>query len=170
MLSKTVETLDIEKDVTMDPLRTIAHSALGAVFISGGIDSLRSPAPRAAIAAPVTEKVRQAIGGLPADDVTLVRINAGVDVTAGSLLALGKLPRLSATALAGSLLLTTLGGHRFWEAETDEQRTQQRLHFNKNLAMFGGLVFAALDRHGQPSLSWRAKLAAKRAAEKLPTS
>jgi hypothetical protein len=38
--------------------------------------------------------------------------------------------------------------------------------------MFGGLIFASLDRHGQPSLAWRARRAAKRAAElaedKLP--
>jgi putative oxidoreductase len=154
----------------MDPLRVIARSALGAVFITGGLDSLRSPAPRAERAAPVIETVRQVVGGLPGDDVTLVRVNAGVDVAAGSLLVLGKLPRLSAAALAGSLILNTLGGHRFWEIETDTERAQQRLHFTKNLAMFGGLLFAALDRHGQPSLAWRAKRAAKRAGDKLPTS
>jgi putative oxidoreductase len=114
-------------------------------------------------------KARRAVGGLPGDDVMLVRVNAGVDVAAGSLLVLGRLPRLSATALAGSLLLTTLGGHRFWEARTDDQRTQQRLHFTKNLAIFGGLVFAALDRHGQPSLAWRSKRAAKHLSESLPT-
>jgi putative oxidoreductase len=141
----------------MDPVRTIARASLGAVFISGGIDSLRSPAPKAKVAAPVIAKAHQAIGILPAGDVTLVRINAGVDVAAGSLLVMGKLPRLSALALAGSLLLTTLGGHRFWEADTDEAKAQQQLHFTKNLAMFGGLLFAALDRHGEPSLAWRAR-------------
>jgi putative oxidoreductase len=154
----------------MDPIRIIARSALGAVFISGGIDSFREPEPRAAVAAPFIAKARQALGGMPGDDVTLVRINAGVDVVAGSLLALGKLSRLSAVALAGSLLLTTLDGHRFWEAESGDQKNQQRLHFNKNLAMFGGLVFAAMDRRGEPSLAWRARRAAKRAGEKLPTS
>jgi putative oxidoreductase len=154
----------------MDPFRIVARGALGVVFISGGVNSLRSPASRAAVAAPVTEKMRQVVGILPSDDVTLVRINAGVDVVAGSLLVLGKLPRLSAVALAGSLFLTTLGGHRFWEAETAADRAQQQLHFNKNLAMFGGLLFAALDRQGQPSLAWRAKRAAKRAGDKIPTS
>jgi hypothetical protein len=77
----------------MDPLRTVARTSLGAVFISGGIDSLRSPEPKAAVAAPVTELARDAVDGLPESDVTLVRINAGVHVAAGSLLALGKLPR-----------------------------------------------------------------------------
>jgi putative oxidoreductase len=154
----------------MDPLRMLARSALGAVFISGGLDSLRSPAPKAALAAPVTEKARHLVSGLSDDDITLVRINAGVDIAAGSLLVTGKLPRLSALALAGSLALTTFGGHRFWEAESEEKRKQQQLHFTKNLAVFGGLLFAALDRHGEPSLAWRAKRAAKRAGEKLPTT
>jgi putative oxidoreductase len=152
----------------MDPLRMVARSALGAVFIGGGIDALRSPEPRAKLAAPVTELARDAVGTLPADDVTLVKINAGVHVVGGTLLVLGKLPRLSALALAASLVPTTLGGHRFWESESPEQKRQQQLHFSKNLAMFGGLIFAVLDRHGEPSLAWRASRAAHRAAEKLP--
>lgn len=156
----------------MDPIRFVARTSLGAVFIGGGIESLRAPEPRAEISAPVTEKAREALDVLPDDDVTLVRINAGVHIAAGTLLALGKLPRLSALALAGSLVPTTLGGHRFWEAETDQEKTQQQLHFMKNLAMFGGLLFAALDRHGRPSLFWRARHVAEhavdRAAETLP--
>lgn len=152
----------------MDPLRFVARSSLGAVFIAGGLESLRAPAPRAQVAAPVTEKAREAASFLPDDDETLVRINAGVHIVAGSLLVLGKLPRLSALALAGSLIPTTAGGHRFWEAEDDEAKKQQQLHFTKNLAMFGGLLFAALDRHGSPSLAWRARHAAGSAADKLP--
>lgn len=147
----------------------VARTALGAVFIAGGLDSLRSPSAKAEAAAPVTERARQAVGLLPDDDVTLVLINAGVDVVAGSSLILGRLPRLSSLALAGSLILTTLGGHRFWEADTDEKRKQQQLHFLKNGAILGGLLFAALDRQGQPSLAWRAKRVATQAADKLPT-
>jgi uncharacterized membrane protein YphA (DoxX/SURF4 family) len=78
----------------MDPVRLVARSALGAVFIGGGMDALRNPAPRAKLAAPVTDKARQAAGFLPDDDEQLVRINAAVHVAAGSLLVLGKLPRL----------------------------------------------------------------------------
>jgi uncharacterized membrane protein YphA (DoxX/SURF4 family) len=146
----------------MDPVRLIARSALGAIFISGGLATLRSPGPPAKMAAPVTDKAREAAGFLPDDNEQLVRINGGVHVAAGSLLVLGKLPRLSALVLAGSLIPTTLGGHRFWEAPDDEGKKMQQLQFTKNLAMFGGLIFAALDRKGNPSLGWRAKRAAKR--------
>jgi len=151
----------------MDPLRFVARSALGVVFISGGIDTLRSPSRKAELAAPVIDKARETIDALPENDVRLVRINAGVHVAAGSLLVLGRLPRLSALVLAASLVPTTLGGHRFWEAESAQDRAQQRLHFSKNLAMFGGLLFAALDRGGRPSLLWRTKRLAGDAGDEL---
>jgi uncharacterized membrane protein YphA (DoxX/SURF4 family) len=65
--------------------------------------------------------------------------------------------------MAATLVPTTIGGHAFWEIEDSQQRAQQRVHFLKNVAMFGGLVLAATDTDGAPSLSWRAKRAAKRA-------
>jgi uncharacterized membrane protein YphA (DoxX/SURF4 family) len=146
----------------MDPIRLIARSALGALFITGGIDAFRRPGPRAELAAPLTDKARDAADFLPEDDETLVKLNAGVHIAAGSLLVLGKLPRLSALVLAGSLIPTTLGGHRFWEATDDATKKNQQTHFTKNVAILGGLIFAALDRQGSPSLSWRAHRAAKR--------
>jgi putative oxidoreductase len=77
-----------------------------------------------------------------------VRGNAAVQVLGGTLLALGRAPRLSALALAGSLIPTTLAGHAYWTIEDPAARKQQRIQFHKNLAMIGGLMFAVLD---QPS-------------------
>ena len=148
----------------MDPLRLLARSALGALFISGGIDAMRNPSGRAKLAAPITEKAREVVDFLPEDNEQLVQINGGVHVVAGGLLVLGKFPRLSALVLAGSLIPTTLGGHRFWEAEDATVRKNQQTHFLKNLAILGGLLFASLDRQGNPSLGWRAR----RAAERIP--
>jgi putative oxidoreductase len=75
-----------------------------------------------------------------------VRANAAVMMAAGGLLMLGKAPRLSALALAGSLVPTTLAGHSYWEVEDPATRKIQRIQFHKNLAMIGGLLFAALDQ------------------------
>jgi uncharacterized membrane protein YphA (DoxX/SURF4 family) len=61
-------------------------------------------------------------------------------------LALGLLPRLSSLALIGSLVPTTIAGHGFWTADDPITRKLQRIQFHKNMAMIGGLVFAALDR------------------------
>ena len=57
------------------------------------------------------------------DDLTLVKIDAGVKIVAGTMLAFGKFPRLASTALAASLIPTTLAGHRFWEEDDPEVRS-----------------------------------------------
>jgi len=99
---------------------------------------------------------RVAIGGIDLEDETYVRINGAVQVGAGLLLAVGKAPRLASTALAASLVPTTLAGHRFWEYEGDERKAQQ-IHFMKNVGLLGGLILAAVDTEGRPGLAWRAR-------------
>ncbi len=54
-------------------------------------------------------------------------------------------PRLSALTLAASLVPTTLAGHAYWKIEDPAARKVQRIQFHKNMAMIGGLLFAALD-------------------------
>ena len=139
---------------------------LAAVFVTGGIDVLRQPGPRAEVAAPVATKVAEPLP-LPSDPEQLVKINAAVQVVAGVLLALGRFPRLAATALAASLVPTTLAGHRFWEYDDPAQRSQQQIHFLKNLGLLGGLILAMLDTEGAPSLRWRARQAARGARRRL---
>jgi len=95
-------------------------------------------------AGPVLAAIRKWVP-LPDDDELLVRANAGVMVGAGTLLALGRFPRLSALALAGSLIPTTLAGHLYWTIEDPATRKIQRIQFHKNLAMLGGLLLAVLD-------------------------
>ena len=69
-----------------------------------------------------------------------------MQVLAGTALALGLAPRLSALALAGSLVPTTLAGHAYWTIEDPAARKLQRIQFHKNMAMIGGLLFAVLDQ------------------------
>ena len=146
--------------------RRVARPMLAAVFVSGGIDVLRRPGPRAQMAEPVATKLAEPLP-LPSDPEQLVKINAAVQVVAGLLLALGRFPRLAATALAASLVPTTLAGHRFWEIEDPTQRAQQRIHFFKNMSMLGGLILAMVDTEGAPSLGWWARRAAGRARTKV---
>src|SRR4051812_8244457 len=118
---------------------------MAAIFVSGGLDVFRNPAPRVERARPVAEKLAGALPR-PTDPEQLVKLNAAVHVVFGSLLALDKLPRLSAAVLAASLVPTTVGGHRFWEEQDPQAKAMQRVHFMKNLAMLGGLIVAATDR------------------------
>jgi len=143
---------------------------LAATFVSGGIDNLKHVDDLAAAAEPVTEKLEPVVertNPLPIhlDQRQLVVANAVAHIAAGSLLALGRAPRLSALVLAGTLVPTTLAGHRFWEESDPSTRSQQQIHFFKNVSMMGGLLLAAVDTEGKPSLAWWARRGVRRAAE-----
>jgi putative oxidoreductase len=146
----------------MSVSRRLARQLLAPMFVSGGLEALRHPDSKAAKADKVAPALARRLG-LPEDTTTLVRINGAVQVGAGILLVTGRLPRMSATVLALSLVPTTLAGHRFWEEKDPRARAAQRVHFMKNSAMLGGLILAAVDTGGRPSLSWRARRVANRA-------
>jgi uncharacterized membrane protein YphA (DoxX/SURF4 family) len=99
-----------------------------------------------------------------------VKIDAAVKVGAGALFALGKLPRLTSLLLAGSIVPTTLAGHRFWEHTDPKERFGQLSHFLKNLGLLGGLLLAAVDTEGKPSVGYRARRAAHKAADSTEKS
>ena len=75
-----------------------------------------------------------------------VRINGAVQVVAGTMLAMNRLPRVAALMLAGSLIPTTLAGHRFWAEPDPSGRAAQRTQFLKNAAMLGGLLVVVSER------------------------
>lgn len=145
--------------------RLIARPMLASIFLVGAVNALKNTSVPAAKAAPVTDRLvplAKRVGvPLPEDPETLVKLNAGVQLGAGLALATGRAPRISAAVLAASLLPTTAAGHRFWEVQDPAQRTQQKLHFFKNLSVVGGLVIAAGDTDGKPGVAWRARHAAK---------
>lgn len=148
-------------------LRSIARPMLAGMFISGGIAALRDPKSHADASSGVSTKIAGAVG-LPQDPVMLVKVNGAVQAAAGVMVAMGWLPRLASTALAVSLVPTTAAAHRFWEEEDGTARQQQQLHFFKNVSMCGGLILAALDTGGRPSIGWRARRAAGKASDRLP--
>jgi putative oxidoreductase len=135
---------------------------LASIFIVQGLDTLLHPERVIKEAEPVVRPVAERFPAVPSDTEQVVRINGAVQLVAGTLLALGRMPRLSALAIAVSLVPTTIAGHRFWEAEEGRDRAQQRVHFLKNLSMLGGLLIAAADTAGRPSLAWRGQHAASR--------
>jgi putative oxidoreductase len=134
---------------TLGPLRPAARILTGSTYVLLGFDALKAPGARVDLAAPVLAGVRKAVP-LPEDDELVVRANAGVQVVAGAMLALGWAPRLSALALAGSLIPTTLAGHAYWNVEDPAARKRQQIQFHKNMALIGGLLFAALDQPDGP--------------------
>jgi len=148
----------------MSGLRVMARPMLASIFVVQGLDTFQHPEKVSAKAEPVVRPLADRFPAVPAQTEQAVRLNGAVQVAAGTMLGLGILPRLSALALAGTLVPTTLAGHRYWELEDPAERAQQRIHFLKNLTMLGGLLIAAADTGGAPSLGWRRRQAARRAS------
>jgi putative oxidoreductase len=144
----------------MTVVRRLARPLLAAMYIDGGLDALRHPSTKVGKAGPVVHKIAGPLH-LPDDPELLVRANGAAMVGAGSLLALGKLPRLSALVLAATIVPTTVAGHRFWEESDPAQKRNQRVHFLKNLSLLGGTLLAVADTGGKPGVPWRARRAAK---------
>lgn len=133
---------------------------LAFIFIRQGFETFRRPEDYAQRAEQVVRPVTERIPAVPDRTEDAVRVNGAVQMAAGSLLALGKFPRLAAFTLAATLIPTTLAGHRFWEEDDDAARSQQHIHLLKNLSMLGGLLITAADTAGNPSVAWRTRHAA----------
>ncbi|MDP3894308.1 DoxX family membrane protein [Nocardioides sp.] len=151
----------------MTVTRLIARPMLASMFVVGAVNALRNTEAMAAKAAPVTDKVVPAARRaapqvpIPTDPVTQVRINAAAQILGAAALASGKAPRAGALVLAATLVPTTAAGHRFWEESDPDAKANQKIHFFKNVSMFGGLLLAGVDTDGKPGMAWRARRAAK---------
>ena len=150
----------------MTVTRMIARPMLASMFVVGGVNALKNADAHAQRAKKVTDRLAPTLDKVsgtvpvPTDSKSLVRLNAAAQLVGAAGLATGRFPRLSATILAASLLPTTAAGHAFWEEEDPAARAQQKIHFFKNVSMFGGLLLAAVDTEGKPGVAWRAKHAA----------
>lgn len=141
----------------MTLFRSVARPMLASVFLIGGAASLRNPGPLAVKTQPVADVLTRATGQSAIPAVSLVRGSAVLQLVAGALFATGRLPRITAIALAATMPGTTVVGHPFWN-ETDPQvRTNQRIHFFKNLAITGGLLMSTLDPNPDRPWSLRRK-------------
>lgn len=142
---------------------------LASVFISTGIDALRNPETKVDEAEQLLKKL-SCILPVPADAIQAVRIHAAVQVGGGVLMAIGRIPRLGAAALAASLVPTTVANHPFWDQPDPGSAKQQKIQFLKNVGLFGGLILALFDWEGTPSPGWRARRGARRAARRIGRS
>jgi putative oxidoreductase len=136
--------------------RTLIRPLLASSFVVMGYQALRNPKPLQPAAADVGVPIAETVG-LPSDPVTLVKLNAAVQLGAGTLLALGRFPRAASLALAASLVPTTIAGHPFWEATDNDEKNTQIVHFLKNAGLLGGLLTSALDTGGRPSVFWSSR-------------
>lgn len=149
----------------MSLARRAARAALAASFVTGGLDQIRNPQPKAGPASPIAKPIADRVPQLPNDPESLVKIDGAIKVVGGLGLVFGPFARPAALLLAGSMVPTTLAAHRFWETTDPDQKVSDKVEFFKNVSLIGGLLIAALDTGGRPSIPWVANKAAHGAAE-----
>jgi uncharacterized membrane protein YphA (DoxX/SURF4 family) len=155
-------------------IRRVARPLLSAVFIGQGIETLRNPSVTAEATEPTVAALRnlpEPYGDkVPSNPETAARINAAVQVSGGLLLATGKLPRVASAALAFTVIPGSLGGHLFWTESDPERKAEKRRGLLTDLSLLGGLIIAAADTAGKPSLGWRGRQAAGRISEAVTSA
>ncbi|MGW4841315.1 DoxX family protein [Nocardia brasiliensis] len=150
-------------------LRRLARPLLATVFVVEGVDTLRHPESRVKAATELVQRGQRQLpeqyaAKLPNDPGTVVQVNAAAQVAGGVLLALGKAPRLAALVLAATVVPATVTEQDFWNEPDPAQKAAKRNAFLKDLGLLGGLMIAAADTEGKPSLGWRGRRAARGAA------
>lgn len=152
-------------------IRRIARPMLSAAFIARGIEALRSPKPAADAARPTLEglsKLPDPVGtNVPTNAETVARANAAVQIGGGLLLASGRLPRFASAALALSVVPGSLAAHTFWSEADPQRKADERRAFLTDISLIGGLIIAAVDTEGKPSLGWRGRRAAHKVSERV---
>lgn len=132
---------------------------LSGIFVLSGARNLQNPGQLVPAAKPVTDRITPLLEKtsprIPTGTETLVQANAAVQLVGGLMLATGRFSRPMALVLAGSMVPTTLAGHPFWTNDDAAARTNNQIHFLKNLGLLGGLLLAAADTEGKPGLRWR---------------
>ena len=120
----------------MSLIKTLGHAALASMFIFGGSHAFEEPGGR-------VQKVEAA--GIPQPRQATI-LNGAIMTVAGTTLAFGILPKLSALALMGTLIPTTFVGHSFWAEESEQARAAQITQFVKNTSMLGGLLLVLAEK------------------------
>ena len=125
------------------PANVLARGLLAGVFVVGGINQIKG----AHLLADKVEAAKEEYGvvtEVAGED--LVRLNGAGMALAGGALALGIAPRLSAAALIGLLVPTTIVGHPFWKIEDKAKRRTAVTGTLNNAAIIGGLMLVRARR------------------------
>jgi uncharacterized membrane protein YphA (DoxX/SURF4 family) len=155
-------------------IRRIARPLLSVAFIGQGVDALRNPKPAADAARPALDGMRKLpdpVGAnVPTNAETFARVNGAVQIGGGLLLATGKMPRLASAALAFTVIPGNMGSHLFWNESDPQRKADERRAFMTDLSLLGGLIIAAVDTEGKPSLGWRGRRAARKVSEAVSSA
>lgn len=140
----------------MSVIRFLARPMLASSFVVAGLGKLKNVDDTAKQLSPVLRRASASLP-FPANERVVARLIGGTQVGAGAMLALGKFSRLSATVLAATSALNAFVEWRSADISTKEGRESRRSQLLKNITLTGGVLLAAVDTAGRPSLAWRAE-------------
>ena len=114
----------------MRALFVLGRVVFGGFFVYNGINHLRHE-----------EGLSQHAGtkGVPAAEAA-IRATGALLVAGGLSVVTGVKPRLGLAAIMGFLIPVTLQSHRFWEETDPQQRTNETVHFARNMALVGAAM------------------------------
>lgn len=115
--------------------RFAGRSLLSGIFIYSGYGMFNNAERYAKLAA-------DAIPMMP-EEPMIPKAQGAAMLIAGSTMALGILPRLSARILILAMIGNTFVGHPFWKHAKPEDRRPQLVHFFKNIGLIGGLLYVS---------------------------
>jgi uncharacterized membrane protein YphA (DoxX/SURF4 family) len=156
----------------MSLFRFAARSLLASYFVINGVKAVRQPTDFLDTAQPVMDLVsaplqavlpRQVGELIPADAAGWARVCGATQIVGGLSLATGIGRRFGATALAATMVPQVLSDNPFKAA------SGERTKGSTDLALLGGVVLAALDTEGQPSLAWKLRAQRQLSAKAKPT-
>lgn len=134
-----------------------ARPMLASYFIADGIDAALKPQSHVEKFRKVTPLLERS--GVPpvlsSDAAMLARVSGAVSAAAGVALALGKQPRIAAATLAVLNIPITLLNNPVWDKSSPESNKDRWRGMFRGLGLGGGLILAAADRGGKPSIGWR---------------
>ncbi|HOC12466.1 MAG TPA: DoxX family protein [Propionicimonas sp.] len=163
----------------MSVLRFVARSMLASYFVLNGVRALAHPEDLAPATAPIAEKLMPKLSAalpesarafVPTDATGLVKLNGLLQIVGGASLATGFFRRIGAGVLAVTTVPNLLAANPLTKGPG---QAAAQAEFGTNVALLGGVLLAAQDTEGKPTLVWRlrtqrellAKDAAKRKAE-----
>jgi uncharacterized membrane protein YphA (DoxX/SURF4 family) len=136
-------------------IRRLARALLGAAFIHSGLEALKG----------VDRRASRAQGyGVP-EPVTTTRAVAATQIGSGVLLLLNRMPRLTATVAALTVIPEAATGHDFWTEKDSDAKHSQRALFARDLGLLGGLMVTAVETGGRESVPHRAARSTRQAAK-----
>ena len=138
----------------------LARPLLASSIVAAGVNQLREPESAAHSLEPALGQISQMApqtNFLAANPELVARAIGGIQAGAGTLLALGKLPRAAAVLLGAAQTLTAAVEFFGAPADTEEEKQRRTNGLLKNASIIGGVIYASIDRGGKPSLAWRAE-------------